>query len=82
MKIAARTLLTCFILIYDVPASQTHRSHTNRSQGLRPLSPFSLPPISDTIFRFTEVRDVTNREDVSQAATSEAQHTRRGLDDA
>lgn len=31
-------------------------------------------PISDTIFRFTEVQDVTNREDVSQAAIYEAQH--------
>lgn len=32
-------------------------------------------PISDTTFRFTEIRDVTNREDVSQAAIYEAQHT-------
>jgi len=32
-------------------------------------------PISDTIFRFTKVRDVTNREDVSQAAIYETQHT-------
>lgn len=31
-------------------------------------------PISDTIFRFTEVQDVTNRENVSQAAIYEAQH--------
>lgn len=43
------------------------RSHANQSQGFR-------SPISDTIFRFTEVRDVTNREDVSQAAIYEAQH--------
>lgn len=36
-------------------------------------------PISDTIFRFTEVRDVTNREDVSQAAILDGA-TRRELD--